>query len=46
MLNYLEHMSMYGHILFIQEGEINNNNAGDGMEDDNSITCHKMVCKG
>jgi hypothetical protein len=22
-----------------QEGEVNNNNAGDGMEDDNSITC-------
>jgi hypothetical protein len=22
-----------------QEGELNNNNADDGMEDDNTITC-------
>jgi hypothetical protein len=28
-----------------QEGELNNNNAGDRMEDDNTITCQKMVCK-
>jgi len=28
-----------------QEEELNKNNAGDGMEDDNTITCHKMVCK-
>jgi hypothetical protein len=29
-----------------QEGEINNKKAGEGMdEDDNSITCHKIVCK-
>ncbi|XP_035820991.1 uncharacterized protein [Zea mays] len=25
-----------------KEGELNKNNAGDGMEDDNTITCHKM----
>jgi hypothetical protein len=30
----------------LQEGEINNNKAGEGMdEDDNSITCHTIVCK-
>eukprot|EP00267_Zea_mays_P046346 XP_020398716.1 uncharacterized protein LOC103637304 [Zea mays] len=25
-----------------KEGELNKNNAGDEMEDDNTITCHKM----
>jgi hypothetical protein len=28
-----------------QEGELNNNNAGDGMEDDNTITCQKWYVK-